>query len=636
MKKLSIIVLCDQAENVIDKCMNSLVNQAIRQDAMELICIDHASTDRTFEKLCEWEQQYPELIMVIQCEEKVNDGQFKNIGLQYAGAEYVGFVNPGDPFLPDMWESLVHASILKNSDVSILRLRADAEEDLDHMVTHRLYRNACLREHQLAFPESKCYENFFFNKLISHYTKRIVILKEDPSQNIDSLNRKSVTLISKTNTLIKKLDYFDSHVLLVSELKMRGICSTQDEIDFIKFLDETVRDILTTYGMISIDLFDTMCTIAGDLLRDSEQEVLDLYESIILSLKKMKELNEPPYSLDDLDHDRSEISKYSYWVEERGSNDDFEKMNQIVLESDTLTLYNLFYYWSQARRIMGRNQKLCDRKNLLEQIYKRTYLGYERECQDLLTPIIEDERNENLIYVITLQFIGLQHPPTRTALERIEVLIKQLHKTVKVINTREPMTTLGEIPMYATQKGSINDAISGSRMQHYNGMQFTLMQSEAPMPEIMEVRKILMRLKEEKPYLILAIGNGSIVADLASHLIPVINIPVVFSSYWIRKGQYTATGRRFTKEEIRSAFHQNELPVNLIESTFTFRMKPQEKHLTKEDLGLPKNRFLMLVVGTRLHDEVDDDFIQMIQPLLQQNGFLVFAGEFNNYEDYCR
>lgn len=332
--------------------------------------------------------------------------------------------------------------------------------------------------------------------------------------------------------------------------------------------------------------------------------------------------------------DKNKVLILSYQVEMMAEQEDFEQMNRLVITSNDFTLYNRYYYWRQVARICLRKKNLHDPKQMQE-LYRLIYQSYYEACQDLMKPIPKEERLENLIYIFTLQFIGQQHPPTRSALERISVLYKQLHKAVKVINTREPMTALGKFPMFSATCASINDAITGSHIFQYDDMIFTLEQSEKDMPEIGEVRKILLKVREDKPYMILVIGNGSIVADMVSKIVPVINIPVVFSSVWMHEGQYTAVGKHLSTEERTSLFGSTVLPANIIESTFSFEMKEQRNHYTREDLQLPKNRFLMLVVGTRLHDEVDDDFITAMYPMFSNGAFLVFVGVFDCYERYC-
>lgn len=56
--KISIIIPCYNVENLIDRCLTSIINQTIGLSHMEIILINDASTDNTLEKLKQWEQKY--------------------------------------------------------------------------------------------------------------------------------------------------------------------------------------------------------------------------------------------------------------------------------------------------------------------------------------------------------------------------------------------------------------------------------------------------------------------------------------------------------------------------------------------------------------------------------------------------
>ena len=54
---ISIIIPCYNVGKYIDRCVESLVNQTIGLEALELIFINDASTDDTYEKLLDWENR---------------------------------------------------------------------------------------------------------------------------------------------------------------------------------------------------------------------------------------------------------------------------------------------------------------------------------------------------------------------------------------------------------------------------------------------------------------------------------------------------------------------------------------------------------------------------------------------------
>ena len=107
-EKISIIIPCYNAEQYIDRCLASVVNQSIGLDKLEIICVNDASTDGTWEKLCFWERQYQNEILLVDCEENGKLGKARNIGLAHASGKYVAFLDADDWMELDSYERLYH------------------------------------------------------------------------------------------------------------------------------------------------------------------------------------------------------------------------------------------------------------------------------------------------------------------------------------------------------------------------------------------------------------------------------------------------------------------------------------------------------------------------------------------------
>ena len=104
--KLSIIVpVYNMAEgNKLRYCLDSLVNQTIAD--YEIIAVDDASTDNSFEILKEYESKYPWKFKAIQSFENKKQGGARNLGLDNAKGTWVGFVDSDDWVAYDMYEKL--------------------------------------------------------------------------------------------------------------------------------------------------------------------------------------------------------------------------------------------------------------------------------------------------------------------------------------------------------------------------------------------------------------------------------------------------------------------------------------------------------------------------------------------------
>ncbi|MFR5876779.1 MAG: CDP-glycerol glycerophosphotransferase family protein [Eubacterium sp.] len=112
--KISVIVPVFNIEKYIERCILSLVNQTLQE--IEILCIDDGSTDKSAEILDLLQKTYPDKIKVMHIE---NGGvsNARNIGLQSAHGEYIGFVDGDDYVRSDMYEKLYKKAIDEQSDI---------------------------------------------------------------------------------------------------------------------------------------------------------------------------------------------------------------------------------------------------------------------------------------------------------------------------------------------------------------------------------------------------------------------------------------------------------------------------------------------------------------------------------------
>jgi len=120
-KKISVIIPCYNCAEYVDKCLDSLINQTIGLKNLEIILVDDVSTDNTVDILKQYEEKYPENIMIILCDKNGRQGTARNIGLMYSSGDYVSFVDSDDWVRRDMYEILCR--IMGDSEYDIVQFR---------------------------------------------------------------------------------------------------------------------------------------------------------------------------------------------------------------------------------------------------------------------------------------------------------------------------------------------------------------------------------------------------------------------------------------------------------------------------------------------------------------------------------
>lgn len=101
--QVSVIVPMYNVENYIKECLDSLVNQTLKD--MEVIVVNDGSTDGGVEIVESYCKKYPDLIRLVH---KENGGlsDARNYGIPYAKGKYIGFLDSDDYVESTMYEKM--------------------------------------------------------------------------------------------------------------------------------------------------------------------------------------------------------------------------------------------------------------------------------------------------------------------------------------------------------------------------------------------------------------------------------------------------------------------------------------------------------------------------------------------------
>lgn len=112
MPKVSIIIPVYNVEEYLRECMESVVNQTLRD--IEIVCINDGSTDDSLDILKEYAQRDKRIILI----DKENEGYGvgMNTGIERASGEYIGIVEPDDFVPEEMYEELYRIASENNLD----------------------------------------------------------------------------------------------------------------------------------------------------------------------------------------------------------------------------------------------------------------------------------------------------------------------------------------------------------------------------------------------------------------------------------------------------------------------------------------------------------------------------------------
>ena len=299
-----------------------------------------------------------------------------------------------------------------------------------------------------------------------------------------------------------------------------------------------------------------------------------------------------------------------------------------VLFNSNANNRNMYFVWNQFKPRSLKKLVSFDKETrlLCDELYERSYSGFSEELKEYFVKIPLSERNKNLVLIFTIQFLEDMHAPTRTVKERAKALIDS-GKDVLIINTAEQYTTDGYMLVYNLFEGEVLEKYNNISQVDIGEYKVPFLQIPDNLPIQYRMQVLAQIINKVKPYYILSVGTGSILADLCGNIVPCASMALAFSTLPKTKNKMKILGRKLSEEE-RQLYTEEDI----IESRFTFELKPQKKKFSRKKAGLPEDKFMLVVVGIRLEFEITKDFMDVLSKACQAGCYVIFAGVMDNYK----
>lgn len=160
--KVSVIVPVYNVENYLRKCLDSLVNQTLKN--LEIIVVNDGSKDNSQQIINEFQAKYP---LRIKSFIKENGGlsDARNFGLKHVTGDFIGFVDSDDYVTPEMFEEMLGLAQKHNAEMVICNLqKVDENGNVTQEIPQipNLPEKIFLKEHLSVFSDMGC---FACNKL---------------------------------------------------------------------------------------------------------------------------------------------------------------------------------------------------------------------------------------------------------------------------------------------------------------------------------------------------------------------------------------------------------------------------------------------------------------------------------------
>ena len=231
MPKVSIIVPVYNVEKYLAKCLDSLVNQTLKD--IEIICVNDGSTDKSLKILKDFANKDSRIKII----DKKNEGVSvaRNSGIEVSTGEYIGFVDSDDWVDTNFYEKLYNSISIHNVDIACATIIRQRKTHSKYRVLYqeeKIYQS--LSEKLEAINCPKC--SYIWNKL--YKTDKVKKIKfktgiyfEDVYWSLEALKNtdklitvpntnyyyrvNSKSIVKQVKNKKRQIDYYNSQKFLV-------------------------------------------------------------------------------------------------------------------------------------------------------------------------------------------------------------------------------------------------------------------------------------------------------------------------------------------------------------------------------------------------------------------------------------
>ena len=250
MPKISIIIPIYNAENYLKRCLNSVINQTLKD--IEIICINDCSKDNSLEILKEYSKK-DNRIKIINLKENKGESKARNIGLDNTNSEYIAFLDNDDEIDLDFYEKLYNKAIKTNSDIvkaGVDIINYDKKHQKDNL--NELIKQNNSKLYFTHYWWSAIYKSSLIKENNIKFLEKYEIGEDILFLNQAILNCKKLEIIDNTYYHYHKRENSTDSKILNYE-KIKSIINIREIIinnilnyeDFDKLSDKIINDIFT-------------------------------------------------------------------------------------------------------------------------------------------------------------------------------------------------------------------------------------------------------------------------------------------------------------------------------------------------------------------------------------------------------
>ncbi len=280
MYDVSVIIPVYNAENTLKRCIDSVINQTLGFENIELILYDDASTDNSREIILEYANQYSNIIPILSDKGSGGPSHGRNESIKIATADYIMFMDNDDEYELDICEKLYNE--IKNENADLVTCN-HINLINDEIKAPRIYEhgNGIIDGNKIIFLDSDVF-NFYIGVVWNSIFKKEIILEN----NIKFPISMAEDILFKLEYLkeIKKIVYLKDYFGYIRHVKNDSLSNSRNLNNLKKYIKLAWKTI-EKYENININSFFNIPDyiipqfyVSNLIKYNSKEEIYGLFE----------------------------------------------------------------------------------------------------------------------------------------------------------------------------------------------------------------------------------------------------------------------------------------------------------------------------------------------------------------------
>ena len=254
----------------------------------------------------------------------------------------------------------------------------------------------------------------------------------------------------------------------------------------------------------------------------------------------------------------------------------------------------------------------------------------ERELDFSIEYIPYEERNHNLIILETDTLLSDYHAPTKLVLNMCKTLKYEMgYEVYLIVNVLK--IDVENIEDYWLFPYWINylEELNGEFVREYEGKEIMGYQQVISENDLASICHSIDIIKAKKPEFVWHIGSDSVLSDLFAKVTTLLSMRCI-DGYSVSEAPILVSYMRNDKNYIGiSREYMKRHGQQYLDIDIALPYYDSGKEYSAKDFGIPEDGFIIAVVGNRLDSEISDEFLRVMETILQreQQVYFVIIGE---------